>query len=154
MVQRYIVIASAWLEIVVGVIFIAAPDAPCVLLFDGKPEGIGMPLARWVGVSLLALGIACVPSKAAESHRTSVPGLFVLRRGWLSCSSGWASPLSTAFCFGLVPSCMPLSRSRCCRSFSRARVSGIQPPCSKMPPAGVSVSEGDRRQNYPWEIKV
>jgi hypothetical protein len=51
MVQRYVVSASAWLEIVVGVIFITAPGVPCVLLFGANPEGIGVPLAHWVGLA-------------------------------------------------------------------------------------------------------
>ena len=33
MLQRYVVMAAAWLEIIVGVLFIAVPDLPCVLLF-------------------------------------------------------------------------------------------------------------------------
>jgi hypothetical protein len=77
MMQRYVVMVSAWLEIVVGVIFITVPDVPSVLLFGAKPEGIGMLLARWLGVGLLALGIACLPSEAAESDRPAVLGLFV-----------------------------------------------------------------------------
>ena len=79
--QRYVVIASAWLEIVVGLILITVPNAPCLLLFGAKPEGIAMPLARWAGVGLLALGIACLPSKATESHRSAVLGLFVFNAG-------------------------------------------------------------------------
>ena len=81
MMQRYVVMVSACLEIVVGVIFITVPDVPSVLLFGAKPEGIGMPLARWVGVGLLALGIAYLPSKAAESPRSAVLGLFVFNAG-------------------------------------------------------------------------
>ena len=79
--QRYIVKAAAWLEIVVGIVFITVPDIPCTLLFDAKPEGIGGPLARWIGIGLFALGIACVPSKAAELRRSTVLGLFAFNAG-------------------------------------------------------------------------
>src|SRR5215475_9074551 len=72
--------AAAWLEIVVGAIFIAVPDVPCMLLFGARPEGMGVPLAHWVGVGLLALGIACLPSKPAGSRR-SVLGLLVFNAG-------------------------------------------------------------------------
>jgi hypothetical protein len=81
MTQRYIVKAAAWLEIIVGVVFITVPDVPCTLLFDAKPEGIGGPLARWVGIALFALGIACVPSKTAELRRSTVLGLFAFNAG-------------------------------------------------------------------------
>lgn len=45
MAHRHVVMASAWLEIIVGGAFIAAPGVLCVLLFDVKPEGIAEPLA-------------------------------------------------------------------------------------------------------------
>ena len=78
--QRYVVMAAAWLEIIVGVSFIARPDLPCVLLFAAKPEGIGIPVARFAGFGLLALGIACLPSTATASRR-GVAGLFVFNVG-------------------------------------------------------------------------
>ena len=81
MVQRYIVKAAACLEMVVGAIFITAPNIPCALLFGANPDNIGTPLARWVGVSLFALGIACLPSKAGEAHRRAVLGLFLFNAG-------------------------------------------------------------------------
>ena len=36
MMQRYLVMASAWLEIVVGAILLTVPNAPCLLLFGAK----------------------------------------------------------------------------------------------------------------------
>jgi hypothetical protein len=81
MTQGYIIKAAAWLEIIVGVVFITAPDFPCTLLFDVKPDGIGGPLARWIGIGLFALGIACVPSNAAELRRRTVLGLFAFNAG-------------------------------------------------------------------------
>ena len=80
MVRRYIV-KAACLEIVVGALFIIVPNIPCALLFGANADNLGTALARWVGVSLLALGIACLPSKAGESHRTAVLGLFLFNAG-------------------------------------------------------------------------
>ena len=79
--QRYVVKAAAWLEIVVGVILATLPDIPCLLVFGAKPESVGRPLAHWVGVALIALGIACLPSKAAVSNHNAVLGLFVFNVG-------------------------------------------------------------------------
>ena len=81
MAPSYIVKAGAWLEVIVGVVFIAAPDVACTLLFNAKPEGIGRILARWIGISLFALGVACVPSNSAELRRSSVLGLFAFNAG-------------------------------------------------------------------------
>ena len=78
---RVIVMVAAWLEIVVGVLFITALDTMCRLLFAAVPEGAGMPLGRLVGVALFALGVASFPTTSAESSRTVVMGLFAYNLG-------------------------------------------------------------------------
>jgi hypothetical protein len=80
MLQKYVVIVAAWLEIVVGAIFLTAPDVPGMLLFGTKPDGIGIPVARFAGIALIALGTACLPSRAG-AHRSSVLGLLVFNAG-------------------------------------------------------------------------
>jgi hypothetical protein len=77
----FIVIAAACLEIVVGLCFILVPDFPCRLLFATGLEGLAVSLARFAGVALLGLGIACLPSKLAGSHRGPVLGLLVFNLG-------------------------------------------------------------------------
>jgi hypothetical protein len=79
--QKTVVIAAAWLEIVVGASIVTVPNVPCRLLFATTPEGVGIPLARFAGVALVALGIACLPSKAAGSPRSAVLGLLVFNVG-------------------------------------------------------------------------
>ena len=81
MVRRYIVKAAACFEIVVGALFIIVPNIPCALLFGANADNLSTALARWVGVSLFALGIACLPSKAGEAHRRAVLGLFLFNAG-------------------------------------------------------------------------
>ena len=78
--DRLIVTAAAWLEIVVGALFLTVPAILCLLLFAAKPEAVGVPLARFVGVALLALGIGCLPSTNAGSRR-NVVGLLVFNVG-------------------------------------------------------------------------
>jgi len=79
--QRYVVMAAAWLEIAVGAIFITAPGIPCQLLFAGQPEGMSVPLARFAGVALAALGFACVPAVVTGSRRGAVLALFSFNVG-------------------------------------------------------------------------
>ena len=79
--QRFVVGAAAWLEIIVGALFITVPDVLCLLLFGAKPEAIGMPLGRFAGIALVALGVACLPSRDAGSRRKVVLDLFAFNVG-------------------------------------------------------------------------
>jgi hypothetical protein len=92
--QRAVVMTAAWLEIVVGAIILAAPGLPSRLLFGAEPVGAGMPLARFAGVALIGLGIACQPSER-ESAQSSVLGLFVFNLG-VAILFTWVA-LGTAF---------------------------------------------------------
>ncbi len=78
---RVVVMVAAWLEIVVGVLFITALDTMCRLLFAAGPEGAAMPLGRLVGVALFSLGVASLPSSSSELSRSVVMGLFAYNLG-------------------------------------------------------------------------
>ena len=114
MAQRYVVKAACWLEIIVGAIFLVVPDIPCILLFDAKPESMSRPLARWVGVSRIALGVACLPRKRMEPHRRAGLGFSSLTRGWPSClPTSERLRQYTCFFHGLLLFCTP-SLQPCC----------------------------------------
>ena len=81
MLQKTVVMLAAWLEIVAGASLVTALDVLCRALFATTPEGVGIPLARFAGVTLVALGIACRPSKGAEPRRSAVLGLLVYNLG-------------------------------------------------------------------------
>jgi hypothetical protein len=74
--QRSVLMTAAWLEILAGAAFLTAPDLACRLLFAVRPDGIGITLARFFGLGLFSLGIACLPSRARTSSRNAVLGLF------------------------------------------------------------------------------
>jgi len=76
-VQSNVVKSSAWLEIIAGAILVILPNIACRLLFRATLDS----LARWVGVALLALGIACLPSKTTALRGRTVLGLFVYNAG-------------------------------------------------------------------------
>ena len=73
---QFILVAASWLEIVVGLLFVFVPELPNILLFGAKADGMAVPLSRFAGIALIALGIACLPRRAAP-HCDSLPGLFV-----------------------------------------------------------------------------
>ena len=79
--QRLVVGAAAWLEIVVGALFLTVPDVLCLLLFGARPDAIGIPLGRFAGIALVALGFACLPSSDTGSRRNVVLGLFAFNAG-------------------------------------------------------------------------
>jgi hypothetical protein len=81
MLHKTVVMVSAWLEIVAGASFLTALDVPCRMLFAATPQGVGIPLTRFAGVALVALGIACLPSKAVLPRRSAVLGLLVYNVG-------------------------------------------------------------------------
>lgn len=86
--SKLFVNVAAWLEIVVGATFLTVPDIPSRLLFAATPDGVGLPLARFSGIALVALGIACLPSKAIGSSRSAVLRLFSSLSGLLSFADG------------------------------------------------------------------
>jgi|ERR1022692_1537504 hypothetical protein len=81
MAQRYFLKAAAWLEIVVGAVFIVAPNSMSLLLFAAALEGPGMPVARFAGIGLLALGSACLTAISSGSTRSAVWGLYIFNAG-------------------------------------------------------------------------
>jgi hypothetical protein len=81
MLQKSVVTTAAWVEIVAGAAFVTVPNVVCRLLLGAAPEGIGRPLGRFAGIALLALGIACLPSRVAGSRSRAVEGLLAYNIG-------------------------------------------------------------------------
>src|SRR6266705_3246129 len=81
MLQRSVVTAAAWLEIVAGVVFVAAISLVCEVLFGVQPEGVGIVFGRFAGVVLFALGIACLPSRDPAPLGKAALGLFIFNAG-------------------------------------------------------------------------
>src|SRR5215510_15077748 len=78
--HRTAVMLAAWVEIIVGASFLLVPNAQSQLIFGATPEGIGDTWARFAGVALIGLGIACLPSNLAGT-RQGVRGLLVFNIG-------------------------------------------------------------------------
>ena len=79
--HRTFVMVAAWVEILVGASFILALDAQSQLIFGATTEGAGAGFARIAGIGLMALGIACLPSKHAEANRGPVRALLAYNIG-------------------------------------------------------------------------
>jgi hypothetical protein len=79
--HKYIVRTAAWLEIGTGLGLILLPQYLCLLLFGAPVEGAGVPITRFAGLVLVALGISCLSMPAATHTRGAVLGLFVYNVG-------------------------------------------------------------------------
>ena len=115
MLQKYLVRAAAWLEIITGIALIIGPQIACRLLFAVPLNGVGMPLGRYAGIAVLALGTACLPAATAHAGR-AVLGLLLYNVGavilfvwiWLATTYHgfllWpAIILHAGIAFGLLP---------------------------------------------------
>lgn len=115
MVHRYLVKAAAWLEVIVGLALIAAPDLPSRLLLGAGLDGAGVPVARFAGIALLALGCTCLFT-AAAAPRGALWGLYIFNAAasillaWVGLATPWhgvllwpAVILHAAIAAGLVP---------------------------------------------------
>jgi len=124
MLQRFVVMTAAWLEIVAGATILTVPGVASRLLFAAQPGSVGITLGRCAGVGILSLGIACLPSKAIESRRGAVFGLLVYNVGvtilfaWAGVAttlSGvllWPAAVLHAFiAAALLPQLLPLKNS-------------------------------------------
>jgi hypothetical protein len=78
--HRTAVKMAAWVEIIVGASFILALNTQSQFIFGATPEGIGDAWARFAGIALIGLGIACLPSNLAGT-RQGVRGLLVFNIG-------------------------------------------------------------------------
>lgn len=75
--HKTVLTIAAWFEILVGASFFLVPEAQTQLLFGATLEGTGVLFARFSGIALIALGIACLPSKHSETHHVAVRVLLV-----------------------------------------------------------------------------
>jgi hypothetical protein len=79
--NRFVVMAAAWLEIIIGASLLVMANLACRLLFGTLPVGLAVPEAHFAGIGLVGLGIACLPSKVPGPDRSPVLGLLVFNVG-------------------------------------------------------------------------
>jgi len=93
MVHKFVVMTATWLEIVAGAVLLTVPDVASRLLFAALPGSAGITLGRCAGIGILALGIACLPSRTG-SCGGAVFGLLVYNVG-VAILFAWAGIATT-----------------------------------------------------------
>ena len=63
--MKKVLIVAAVLEVATGVGFIAVPILVVRLLLGSELTGVSIPIARVLGIALLALGVCCWPGSTA-----------------------------------------------------------------------------------------
>ena len=75
---RKILAFAAVVEVGTGLVLMIDPAIVVTLLLDAEISGAGTPLSRFFGISLLALGVACWPSREhTESGSPAFRGMLV-----------------------------------------------------------------------------
>jgi len=75
---RKILAFAVIVEVGTGLALVIDPATVVVLLLGANGPGEGMPLGRFLGIALLALGLACWPSRQrAESNSPGFRAIFV-----------------------------------------------------------------------------
>jgi hypothetical protein len=83
---------AAVAEAVTGLALIVAPSLVGRLLLGAESTGVAMPVARVLGIALIALGVACWPGPAVSGMLT-YGALVTLYLLYLGIRSEWVGPL-------------------------------------------------------------
>lgn len=73
--MRKLLAFAAVVEIATGLAFLADPALVVTLLAGKGDAGSAMPLARFPGIALVALGLACWPGKQAGANVSAYWGM-------------------------------------------------------------------------------
>ena len=84
---------TAIIEAATGLALIAAPSLVGRLLFGEELTGIVIPVARVLGIALLALGVACWPGSTAFCGMLTYSALVTLYLLCLVIRAEWVGPL-------------------------------------------------------------
>jgi hypothetical protein len=84
---------AAVVEAATGVGLLVVPSLVGRLLFGEELTGIVIPVARVLGIALLALGVGCWPSNTALCGMLTYGALVTLYLAYLGVTGGWVGPL-------------------------------------------------------------
>jgi hypothetical protein len=84
---------TAVAELATGAALLVAPSLVGRLLFGEELTGIVIPVARVLGIALLALGVGCWPGSTALCGMLTYSGLVTLYLLYLAIRGEWVGPL-------------------------------------------------------------
>ena len=91
--MKKVLTIAAVIEVATGMALLIVPSLVGRLLFGEEFTGIVMPVARVLGIALLALGVGCWPGSTAFCGMLTYSALVTLYLLYLAIQSEWVGPL-------------------------------------------------------------
>jgi hypothetical protein len=91
--MKKVLTVAAVVEVVTGIALLIVPSLVGRLLFGEELTGIVIPVARVLGIALLALGMGCWPGSTASCGMLTYSALVTLYLLYLAIRGEWVGPL-------------------------------------------------------------
>jgi hypothetical protein len=91
--MKLLLTATAVLEVATGLTLLIVPSQVGQLLLGSPLTGIAIPIARVLGIALIALGVACWPGRTARCGMLTYNALATLYFAYLGFRGEWVGPL-------------------------------------------------------------
>src|SRR4030095_1367757 len=91
--MKNVLTVAAVLEVTTGVGLLIVPSLVGRLLFGEEFTGIVTPVARVLGIALIALGVCCLPGSTALCGMLTYSALATLYLLYLAIRGEWVGPL-------------------------------------------------------------
>lgn len=91
--KNWVLTVAAVVEVATGIALLIVPSLVGRLLFGEELTGIVIPVARVLGIALLALGVGCWPGSTPLCGMLTYSGLVTLYLLYLAIRGEWVGPL-------------------------------------------------------------
>ena len=91
--MKMVLVLAAASEVATGLALLIVPSLVGRLLLGTEPSGVAIPVARVLGIALIALGVACWPGRTALCGMLTYSALATAYLAWLGIRGEWVGPL-------------------------------------------------------------
>ena len=91
--MKKLLTVAAIAELATGLALMIVPALVGRLLFGAELSGVAIPVARVLGIALIALGVACLPGRKPLCGMLTYNALGTVYFAWLAIRGEWVGPL-------------------------------------------------------------
>ncbi len=91
--MKKVLTLAAVAELATGLALLVVPSLVGRLLLGAELSGVAIPVARVLGIALIALGVACLPGRTALCGMLTYNALGTVYFTWLAIGGEWVGPL-------------------------------------------------------------